>query len=92
MLSEAKIEAEQIVTAVQNALHKDGNHLLTQDEIKNIQSAIDSLSLSLKGSDADLITDLTKNLNTLTESFAAKLMDQSVGNALKGQSIDKVNL
>ena len=92
MLSEAKIEGEQIVTAVQNALHKDGNHLLTHDEIKNIQSAIDSLSLSLKGTDADLITDLIKNLNTLTESFAAKLMDQSVGNALKGQSIDKVNL
>ena len=92
MLSEAKIEGEQIVTAVQNALHKDGNHLLTLDEIKNIQSAIDSLSFSLKGSDADLITDLTKHLNTLTESFAAKLMDQSVGNALKGKSIDKVNL
>jgi molecular chaperone HscA len=92
MLSEAKIEGEQIVTAVQNALHKDGSHLLTQDEIKNIQNAIDSLSLSLKESDADLITDLTKHLNTLTESFAAKLMDQSVGNALKGKSIDKVNL
>jgi len=92
MLSEAKIEGEQIVTAVQNALHKYGNNLLTLDEIKNIQNAIDSLSLSLKGSDADLITDFTKHLNTLTESFAAMLMDQSVGNALKGKSIDKVNL
>jgi len=91
-LSEAKIEGEQIVTAVQNALHKDGNHLLTQDEIKGIQNAIDTLSSSLKESDADLITGLTKDLNTLTESFAAKLMDQSVGNALKGKSIDKVKL
>jgi molecular chaperone HscA len=92
MLSEAKIEGEQIVTAVQNALRKDGNHLLTQDEIKDIQNAIDSLSSSLKETGADLIISLTKDLNTLTESFAAKLMDQSVGNALKGKSIDKVNL
>lgn len=91
-LSEAKIEGEQIITAVQNALHKDGKHLLTQDEIKDIQNAIYTLSSSLKESDADLIISLTKNLNALTESFAAKLMDQSVGNALKGKSIDKVNL
>jgi len=66
--------------------------LLTQDEIKDIQNAIDSLSSSLKETGADLIISLTKDLNTLTESFAAKLMDQSVGNALKGKSIDKVNL
>ena len=91
-LSEAKIEGEQIITAVQNALHKDGKHLLTQDEIKDIQNAIYTLSSSLKESEADLIIGLTKNLNALTESFAAKLMDQSVGNALKGKSIDKVNL
>ena len=91
-LCEAKIEGEQIITAVQNALHKDGKHLLTQDEIKDIQNAIYTLSSSLKESDADLIIGLTKNLNALTESFASKLMDQSVGNALKGKSIDKVNL
>jgi molecular chaperone HscA len=91
-LSEAKIEGEQIITAVQNALHKDGKHLLTQNEIKDIQNAIHTLSSSLKGGDADLIIGLTKNLNALTESFAAKLMDQSIGTALKGKSIDKVNL
>ena len=66
--------------------------MLPQDEIKGIQNAIDTLSSSLKESDADLITGLTKDLNALTESFAAKLMDQSVGNALKGKSLDKVNL
>jgi len=50
------------------------------------------LSSSLQLNDADLIISHTKNLNALTESFAAMLMDQSVGKALKGQSIDKVNL
>ena len=91
-LSEAKVEGEQIVTAVQNALNRDGNHLLAQEEIKEIENAMHTLSSALKVSDADLIIDLTKKLNALTESFAAKLMDQSVGNALKGKSIDKVNL
>gem|GEM_PF-5717161 len=91
-LGEAKIEGEQIITAVQNALDKNGSQLLSKEEIKKIESAILLLSSSLQLNDADLIISHTKNLNALTESFAAMLMDQSVGKALKGQSIDKVNL
>jgi diaminopimelate decarboxylase len=64
----------------------------SEEEIKKIESAILLLSSSLQLNDADLIISHTKNLNALTESFAAMLMDQSVGKALKGQSIDKVNL
>ena len=91
-LSEAKIEGEQIITAVKNALDKNRNQLLSQDEIKKIENEIELLSTSLKKDDVDLIVANTKNLNTLTEPLAAKLMDQSVVNALKGKSIDKVNL
>jgi len=91
-LSEAKIEGEQIITAVQNALDKNGGQLLSQDEILIIENAIKTLSSSLKTNDTDAIIQHTKDLNLFTESFAAKLMDQSVGNALKGKSIDKVNL
>jgi molecular chaperone HscA len=91
-LGEAKIEAEQIITAVQNALDKNGRQLLSDDEIKKIESAMLLLSSSLQLNDPDLIISHTKNLNTLTESFAAMLMDESVDKALKGQSIDKVNL
>ncbi|MFM8491547.1 MAG: Hsp70 family protein, partial [Candidatus Methylopumilus sp.] len=90
-LSEAKIEGEQIIIAVQNALDKSGNQLLTQEETLRIQSAIEALLSSLKSNNPDLITQHTKDLNMVTESFAAKLMDESVGLALKGQSIDKVN-
>ena len=91
-LSEAKIEAEQIITAVKNALDKNANQLLSRDEIKKIENEIELLSTSLKKDDVDLIVANTKNLNTLTEPLAATLMDQSVVNALKGKSIDKVNL
>jgi molecular chaperone HscA len=90
-LSEAKIEAMQLITAVKNALDKNGDELLSQDEIKKIKAEINSLSISLKNDNVDLIVANTKNLNTLTEPLAAKLMDQSVVNALKGKSIDKVN-
>ncbi len=90
-LNEAKIEAEQLITAVKNALDKNGDELLSQDEIKKIKTEINSLSTSLKNDNVDLIVANTKNLNTLTEPLAAKLMDQSVVNALKGKSIDKVN-
>ena len=91
-LGEAKIEGEQIITAVQNALDKNGRQLLSKDEFETIKAAILTLSSSLQLNNPDLIISHTKNLNTLTESFAAKLMDESVGKALKGQSIDKVNL
>lgn len=91
-LSEAKIEGEQIITAVQNALNKNGDQLLSKDQILIIENAIKTLSSSLQTNDTDAIIQHTKDLNYLTESFAAKLMDQSVGNALKGKSIDKVNL
>jgi molecular chaperone HscA len=90
-LSEAKIEAMQLITAVKNALDKNGDELLSQDEIKKIKTEINSLSTSLKKDNVDLIVANTKNLNTLTEPLASKLMDQSVVNALKGKSIDKVN-
>ena len=91
-LSEAKIEGEQIIIAVQNALDKNGDQLLSKDQILIIENAIKTLSSSLQTKDTDAIIQHTKDLNLLTESFAAKLMDQSVGNALKGKSIDKVNL
>jgi molecular chaperone HscA len=90
-LSEAKIEGEQIIIAVQNALDKSGNQLLTQTEITKIKTAIKVLSSSLISENPDLIIQHTKDLNILTESFAGKLMDESVSDALKGKSIDKVN-
>ena len=58
---------------------------------KKIEVAITALASSLKGNDPDLIIEHTKNLNALTENFAGRMMDQSVGEALKGQSIDKLN-
>ena len=91
-LSEAKIEGEQLITAVQNALDKNGDQLLSKDQRLIIENAIKILSSSLEANDVDVIIQHTKDLNLLTESFAAKLMDQSVVNALKGKSIDKVNL
>ena len=91
-LSEAKIECEQLITAVQNALDKNGDQLLSKDQRLIIENAIKILSSSLEANDVDVIIQHTKDLNLLTESFAAKLMDQSVVNALKGKSIDKVNL
>jgi molecular chaperone HscA len=90
-LSEAKIEGEQIIIAVRNALDKNGNKLLTEEEISVIQSAIERLLSALSSDNSDLIAGHTKDLNALTESFAAKLMDESVSHALRGKSIDKVN-
>lgn len=42
------------------------------------------------GDDADAIKEAIKNIDTQTQEFAARRMDQSVRIALKGQSVDEV--
>ena len=47
-----------------------------QDEILIIENAIKTLSSSLKAKDTDAIIQHTKDLNLLTESFAAKIINK----------------
>ena len=86
------VSAKDKGTGKEQSIKIEGSSGLSDDEIKKIESAMLLLSSSLQLDDPDLIISHTKNLNTLTESFAAMLMDESVDKALKGQSIDKVNL
>ncbi|MER3609357.1 Hsp70 family protein, partial [Klebsiella pneumoniae] len=44
---------------------------------------------AVAGDDADAIKEAIKNIDTQTQEFAARRMDQSVRIALKGQSVDE---
>ncbi|RXY97794.1 Fe-S protein assembly chaperone HscA, partial [Klebsiella pneumoniae] len=55
-----------------------------------IDAAAEQVRAAAAGDDADAIKEAIKNIDTQTQEFAARRMDQSVRIALKGQSVDEV--
>ncbi len=89
-LQEARVEAERVADAVKNALEKDGERLLTEDERAHIQSKIDLLnSVVVTESSKDIIA-ATDALAQATDEFASRRMDDSVKTALSGRSLDEI--
>jgi len=89
MLAEQKVEAARVMESLNSALAADA-HLLSTEERKAIDDGVAALQAAAVGSDADTIKEAIKNIDTQTQEFAARRMDQSVRKALKGQSVDEV--
>lgn len=89
MLAEQKVEAARVLESLTGALAADA-HLLHPEEREQIDAAAAALQTAAAGEDADAIKDAIKNIDTQTQDFAARRMDQSVRKALKGQSVDEV--
>ena len=89
MLAEQKVEAARVLESLNGALAADAS-LLNQQEREQIDAAAAALQTAASGEDADAIKEAIKNIDTQTQDFAARRMDQSVRKALKGQSVDEV--
>ncbi|MGK8932186.1 Fe-S protein assembly chaperone HscA [Pluralibacter gergoviae] len=89
MLAEQKVEAARVLESLNGALAADAG-LLSQQEREHIDAAAAALQTAASGEDADAIKEAIKNIDTQTQDFAARRMDQSVRKALKGQSVDEV--
>ena len=89
MLAEQKVEAARVLESLTGALGADA-HLLSAEERAQIDAAAAALQTAAAGDDADAIKEAIKNIDTQTQDFAARRMDQSVRKALKGQSVDEV--
>lgn len=89
MLAEQKVEAARVLESLNGALAADAG-LLSQQEREHIDAAAAALQTAASGEDADAIKEAIKNIDTQTQGFAARRMDQSVRKALKGQSVDEV--
>ncbi|MDB2386742.1 Fe-S protein assembly chaperone HscA [Shewanella sp.] len=89
MLAEKQVEAARVLESLGAALNKDGQ-LLTTDELNGIQGAMTSLAQLAGGQDTDAIEKAIEALDTATQDFAAKRMDNSIKLALKGQSVDNI--
>ncbi len=89
-LREQQIEAERILQAVTAALEEDGATLLSEDERRAIEASMGALRKTLEGRDHRAIKAAIDDLNHATTDFAARRMDASVQQALKGQRLADV--
>ncbi|EPL8004103.1 Fe-S protein assembly chaperone HscA [Klebsiella aerogenes] len=89
MLAEQKVEAARVLESLESALAADAA-LLSAAERQAIDAAAEQVRAAAVGEDADAIKEAIKNIDTQTQEFAARRMDQSVRAALKGQSVDEV--
>ena len=91
MLVEQKVEADRVLESLRQALRKDGNALLSAEELAAIDAAVQNLVNVQQGSDPDAIKVAITALDETTSEFAARRMDASIRQALQGHKIDEVN-
>ncbi|MBU1311462.1 MAG: Fe-S protein assembly chaperone HscA [Gammaproteobacteria bacterium] len=89
LLREQQVEAERVLEAVGQALKADAA-LLSAAEFANIEQALAQLAKIKQGDDTAAIKAAIEHTNTLTDDFAARRMDQSIRQALKGHNVDEV--
>jgi len=87
-LNEERVEASRLIEAVEAALRKDGDMLLSGASRREIVAAIEALRATLDSSDHRLIKAGIAELSRSTEDFAALRMDQSVAAALRGKTLE----
>ncbi|MDA0225414.1 MAG: Fe-S protein assembly chaperone HscA [Proteobacteria bacterium] len=90
-LAEARVEAQQLLEALDAGLAADGA-LLEGAERTAIDTARAALETVLKGADHRAVKRATEALNHATETFAARRMDAGVRRALSGKNIASLDL
>jgi molecular chaperone HscA len=89
-LREQQVEADRLLSSLEQAMQADGQALLTAEELDHLREQMAILQTLRDGSDAGLIEQGVKVLSQASDFFAARRMDQSIKNALKGHSIDEI--
>ncbi len=85
-LTEAQIDAQQLLEATTAALDIDGD-LLDDSERAALDAALNTLRAQLASNDIDALRQTFDQTARATELFAAKRMDRSIQEALGGLSV-----
>lgn len=91
-LREQQVEAGRLIEAIEAALHENGDRLLSAAERAEIDEGMASLRSALEGQDHLAIKEQTERLNHISETFAARRMDQSVQKALTGHKLEELEI
>jgi Fe-S protein assembly chaperone HscA len=85
---EARVEADAIIGATEKAKEDDAYAALPEEDRAAIDRSINELRLACHSEDHLLIRDQIEKLNQATMALAEAIMNEAVGKALKGTSID----
>ncbi|MBT0730010.1 Fe-S protein assembly chaperone HscA [Rosenbergiella nectarea] len=88
-VAEQKVDGLRVLESLEGALAEDAA-LLSEEEQQAIASAQAVLREALAGSEAQPIAEAIKQLDQVTQNFAAQRMDKSIRQALTGHSVDEV--
>ncbi|MFT5220330.1 MAG: molecular chaperone HscA [Planctomycetota bacterium] len=92
MLTEQKVEAQRVIEALDSALAKDGDELLSIDEKAVIIRHRNELESSIESANADQLKKLIRSIESCSEEYVARRMNASVTRVLTGQRIDEVKI
>ena len=86
-LTEARVDAEQLITGIQAALDADGD-LLDESERDELLVAVAAIEAKIDGNDVEAIRAAVEHTGKVSELFAARRMDRSIQQALAGISLE----
>jgi molecular chaperone HscA len=87
MVIEARNEGEQMIYSVQRFLDNNPNSVSADEKAHTLQ-LVDTLKNTLTSGDKDAIHKAIDEINEYTRPFAERLMDEAIGQAMKGKSIE----
>ncbi|MEN8215479.1 MAG: Fe-S protein assembly chaperone HscA [Pseudomonadota bacterium] len=88
-LREQQVEADRVINALRAAIKADGHLLLKHPEFLEINAALNDLLKVEQGDDARAIKKAIERVDEVTQEFAARRMDASIRQAMKGHRIDE---
>ncbi len=88
-LREQQVEADRTIEALDAALAKDADVLLSAEEKQTILDARQALLTVKTGDDGDAVKAAIKHLESSCEDYVARRMNNSIRNAMQGHSINE---
>jgi len=89
LLIEARVEAGQVLTALDKALVDDAA-MATESELKQMNQVRSSLANAVEGDDRARISDLTRKLDEVSAPFAQRRIERDLALALEGRMAAEV--
>jgi molecular chaperone HscA len=89
-LREEQVDADRVVEALDAALAKDGQQLLSADEMSQIMQAREALVLVRQNSgQPDDIKQAIQHLESVSEEYVARRMNHSVQSMMQGRAVEE---
>jgi molecular chaperone HscA len=88
-LREERLEADRLLEALRSAMAAD-RALLSEQEQTDIHAGMSELARIKQGDDHQAISQSVKVLSQATDEFAARRMNRSISEALKGKSVESL--